>query len=455
MPIKLIAVTTVFVAVLATSSVLADAKPETPEPSDAGRRVIERKVGSRTFQSIQVNVNGEGNDIPGDAANGPSIAVDPTDHRKMVIVWRQFNSISSNFRQAACATSRDGGRTWTTPHLMAHGTIRDDPVLAAGANSDFYHASSSGLAAELFKSTDGGVTWRAPVFVFCGPKPWITVDQGKGIGAGNVYLIGEAQHEGRANTSFARSTRGGVLFGQPIAVPTPGMKWSTADVGHDGTLYLAGTTPDGTGHVVARSSDAKYRDQEPTFDLVQKVGLGGRSVDSAGPNPGGLLGRVWIAGGGSEGKRAGEVYMLASVDPPGDDPLDVMFIRSTDRGKTWSKPVRVNDDPAGGKAWQWFGTMSVAPNGRIDVIWNDTRNAVAKNGEGGSCEVYYASSTDGGVSWSKNIPISLPFDSFVGWPNQNKLGDSYHMVSDNAGANLAYAATFNRGQDVYFVRIEP
>ena len=36
--------------------------------------------------------------------------------------------------------------------------------------------------------------------------------------------------------------------------------------------------------------------------------------------------------------------------------------------------VGVNDDPTGNGAWQWFGTMSVAPDGRIDAIWNDTRN---------------------------------------------------------------------------------
>ncbi len=52
------------------------------------------------FTSHQVNVNGSGMNITGDAANEPSIAVDPTDHNRMVIGWRQFNSVTSNFRQA-------------------------------------------------------------------------------------------------------------------------------------------------------------------------------------------------------------------------------------------------------------------------------------------------------------------------------------------------------------------
>ena len=48
------------------------------------------------------------------------------------------------------------------------------------------------------------------------------------------------------------------------------------------------------------------------------------------------------------------------------------------------------------------------------------------------------------------------FDSHVGWPvDQDKLGDYYHMISDNLGVNVAYAATFNGEQDVYFLRIGP
>ena len=39
-----------------------------------------------------------------------------------------------------------------------------------------------------------------------------------------------------------------------------------------------------------------------------------------------------------------------------------------------SEKVRVNDDPEGNGAWQWSAMVSVAPNGRIDAVWNDTRN---------------------------------------------------------------------------------
>src|SRR5438309_5243867 len=46
-----------------------------------------------TFTSYQVNVDSTGHNIVGDAANEPSISVDPTNGNKMVIVWRQFNTV--------------------------------------------------------------------------------------------------------------------------------------------------------------------------------------------------------------------------------------------------------------------------------------------------------------------------------------------------------------------------
>src|SRR5438045_6002011 len=51
------------------------------------------------FISYQVNVDANGNNIVGDAANEPAIAVDPTDGNRMAVGWRQFNTVSSNFRQ--------------------------------------------------------------------------------------------------------------------------------------------------------------------------------------------------------------------------------------------------------------------------------------------------------------------------------------------------------------------
>jgi len=114
-------------------------------------------------------------------------------------------------------------------------------------------------------------------------------------------------------------------------------------------------------------------------------------------------------------------------------------------GVNWSSPIKINDDP-GTTAYQWFGTMSVAPNGRIDVVWLDTRDNSVSN----ISALYYSNSIDGGVTWSTNERLSDYFNSHLGWPNQNKMGDYFDMVSDSNGAHLSWAATFNGEQDVYY-----
>ena len=70
------------------------------------------------FTSFQVNVDASGNNILGDAANEPSITVDPTNHTRMAIGWRQFNSVNSDFRQGGWGFTTDAGSTWTFPGVL-------------------------------------------------------------------------------------------------------------------------------------------------------------------------------------------------------------------------------------------------------------------------------------------------------------------------------------------------
>jgi len=128
-----------------------------------------------------------------------------------------------------------------------------------------------------------------------------------------------------------------------------------------------------------------------------------------------------------------------------------MFARSTDGGITWSAPVRINDDVSTTNT-QWFGTMSVAPNGRIDVVWLDTRDAQPGLD---SSSLYYSYSVDQGFTWSANERMSAGFDPHLGYPNQDKMGDYFDMISDNSGAHLAWANTLNGEEDVYYSHIIP
>ncbi len=99
------------------------------------------KYSMSSISTVQVNVDESGLNIVGDAANEPSIAVDRNDPNRMAIGWRQFNTITSNFRQAGYGFTTDGGQTWTFPDVIEPGVFRSDPVLDSDADGNFYYNS--------------------------------------------------------------------------------------------------------------------------------------------------------------------------------------------------------------------------------------------------------------------------------------------------------------------------
>ncbi|MBI4718830.1 MAG: thrombospondin type 3 repeat-containing protein [Planctomycetes bacterium] len=395
------------------------------------------------FESVQVNVDDEGRNIPGDLANEPSLAIRATDSNQIAMgfVYQPANDLSLD---GNAAYSTDGGRTWTFPRAPAPASLGADPCLASDSDGLLYYTTHTNTQTNLFKSFDGGVTWQGPVQVAPGfnDKPWMTVDRTNGIGAGNVYVLWNRADD----PNFTRSTDGGMTFMPPIHRSTDFLLVGTMDVDSQGTVHVVDWTLD-----VTYSTNAQDPLATPSFHSAQRVNLDGRPSFWA-INPPGLDGQPWIVASRSENGCDGYgrfVYLLCSVAPStGTDPMDVMFARSVTSGQTFAPPVRVNDDPPGTDAWQWFGTMSVAANGRIDAVWNDTRN----DPTGTFSELYYSFSLDAGRTWFPNVPASPPFDHRVAL---YKLGDYYHMVSDNCAANLAYAATFNGEQDVYFLRLTP
>src|SRR5216110_3540543 len=416
------------------------------------------------FTSFQVNVDASGNNILGDAANEPSISVDPTDGNKIAVGWRQFDSVQSDFRQAGYGYTTDGGTTWTFPGVLQDNVFRSDPVTNSDEVGNFFYlslqsdVSQSFFCDDLWRSTNGGQTWveRSPDRgAGGGDKEWFTIDKTNGPGHGFQYQADDGINCSGGGVEFQRSTDGGVTWQKPINIPN-GPVYGTLDVATNGNLFVGGWFS-GTTFYCERSSNAQIGNQTPTFDQVTPVNMGG-SIVFGGINPAGLDGQLFLAIDRSGGPTNNNIYMLASVVPPGRSTTDVMFVRSTDGGLTFSAPRRINDDPVNPSKWHWFGTIGVAPNGRIDSVWYDTRNA-ANNTDS---QLFYSWSTDGGVTWAANVAVSDSFNPFEGYPNQDKIGDYITIVSDNTGGNVAYSATFNfnsgRGEheeDVYYVRVAP
>lgn len=406
------------------------------------------------FFMTQVNVNEDGENIVGDAANEPSIAVDPTNPNRMIIGWRQFDNISSNFRQAGIGYTEDGGETWTFPEVIDGGVFRSDPVLDADAEGNiFYNSLTSNFGeytCDVYKIAAEGFEWDNGTDAQGGDKQWMVIDRTGGTGEGNIYSFWTSAFSICYPGFFTRSTNGGESYEDCVSVDGD-PNWGTLAVGPDGELYIVGEGY-GTEIIVAKSTTAMNPELPVSFNSYSVVDLDGELSIYPSVNPEGLMGQADIDVDCSDGPGHGYVYVVASVNRDSNtDPGDVMFARSTDGGQTWDDPVRINDDEFEMDT-QWFGTLSVAPNGRIDVVWLDTRNSP---GNSVLSQLYYAYSLDQGENWSANFELSESFDPHIGWPNQDKMGDYFDMRSDDESAHLAWAATFNNEEDVYYGRISP
>jgi hypothetical protein len=404
------------------------------------------------FTSHQVNVNASGLNITGDAANEPSISVDPTNHSRMVIGWRQFDSVTSNFRQGGWGYTSNGGTTWTFPGVLENNVFRSDPVLKCDDTGRFLFLSLlQSYDVTLWRSLNGGQTFTNIGPALGGDKQWFAVDNtATSTGHGFHYQFWDNASPNAPN-EFSRSTDGGFTWMNPITIPNA-PQWGTPDVDSNGILFFGGVNSSLTQLWCLRSSNARNGAVTPTFDLSTPVNMGGVIVYFDTINPEGLIGQVFLAVDRSGTSSNNNVYMLASVKPTGfNTGSEVMFVRSTDSGQTFSAPKRVNDDPVNHNKWHWMGTLAVAPNGRIDSVWFDTRNA-ANNTDS---QLFYSYSIDAGNTWSPNVAVSNAFNPFLGYPNQNKMGDYMTIVSDNTGGDVAYAATFNLEEDIYYVRVAP
>ena len=405
------------------------------------------------FFCTQVNVNALHENMLRDAANEPSLAIDPTNPNRMVIGWRQFDNVASNFRQAGYAFSNDGGNTWTFNGVIEPGVFRSDPVLDVDANGQFYYNSLTVRNDNFFCNVYGSESnnsWNEGTFALGGDKQWMAIDRSGGNGDGNIYVYWNRNFSFCEPDHFTRSIDKGKSFENCIALPQPGF-WGTNTIGSDGTLYI-GAYLGSSRYLFTRSRNAQNSSNAILWDLEIVFNLGGRVLAGRGsnsiPNPGGLHGQVWIAVDQSNTSRQDYLYVLGTITPA-NDVSDVHFVRSVDGGNTWSTPIRVNDDTRN-DAWQWMGTMSIAPNGRLDAVWLDTRDDPG----GLNSSLYYANSEDGGITWSENQRLSESFDPHLGWPNQNKMGDYFDMESTNTQVHIAWAGTFNGEQDVYYGRID-
>ena len=129
------------------------------------------------------------------------------------------------------------------------------------------------------------------------------------------------------------------------------------------------------------------------FDYANKAGA---------PGPNASLQLAWSPKGGPNGT----LHVVAE----GNDNTNVAnvshiwYFRSADGGKSWDKPKVIDDDDKSQFVGQFMPTIRVAPNGRVDVAWWDTRDVPVPGTP--TNDVYYTYSTDNGNSFSRNVRIT-------------------------------------------------
>ncbi len=356
----------------------------------------------------------------------------------------------------------DGTAYWAVmPYQCdpASGSKTGEGTLPQGGLNDFAFTCS---AMYILVSTDGGLTWpldKARQISTGGylvhDKEWIAVSQDgnrlvycwdyQGLGATTPDMMVHAPDpnesgvvcsvsKDKANTwsDFAFATAVG---GSP-----------EVDFDAKGKAWMVVTGAD--GHYVLSSDDGLKWSQPvkaATFKDPSAQNAHGRNVLNGSEFRVSSYGTIAVDRG--NGTHAGRVYVAYFDYSAGNG--ETMLVWSDD-GKTWSQPVRVNDDA--GSADQFLPALSVGPDGTVDVSWQDRRDDPANH----LFATYYAYSLDGGATFSRNQRVSSALSDEQYSHHQNGdvfLGDYRDMGSSRGSATMVWVDTRNHKADAFVATV--
>lgn len=342
----------------------------------------------------------------------PSVAIHPRNPDQILIGVILDRAISS----------RDGGKTWTDVTLKSTYGVHGDPVVAIDpqGRSYFLHlAGNRGGDTWLDRivcqtSDDGGLTWNGVVGIGHNPpkdqdKQWVSIHPDKP----HVYATwtqfdkyGAKEPEYHSNIMFSRSTDRGQTWSKSIAINDISGDCIDSDGTTEGAVPTVG--PDGTVHVVWSNQGVLWYDRSKDdgqtwlpYDRPITRQFGGWDMEI--PGVGRCNGMPVLVADRGRSRHRGNLYVLFADQRAGVTDTDIFLIRSTDGGETWTKPLRVNQDPKG--KHQFFPWLAVDEStGYLYAVYYD-RRAYADN----QTDVYVAYSTDGGQTFKERKISERPF----------------------------------------------
>jgi hypothetical protein len=302
-------------------------------------------------------------------------------------------------------SSRDGGAVWQSHDFGVRDCGDVWVAFLADGTALFSMLADEGSELRVYRSTDGGRAWESTSASLGRghDHPTLLVDVTSPRFAGSIYTVSSVTRRGttgqlRSAVFVARSSDNARTFATPRYVVASNLSYEANNPAllSDGTVLIpfADHRRPGDRRRLERqrdwlvvSSDGGNTFSEPLLIAETCNGAGGWSSLAASPRAGRFPDRI---------------YHVCS----GTQFADIQLRYSDDRGETWSDPTVL---AARLRVTPYARTPAIAVNkdGVVAVAWYDGRNDRSTIKGSLRCqEIYFAASTDGGVTFSPETRVS-------------------------------------------------